>query len=158
MSLDEVFQALVPDFPNVKILALANAQSLKPLKALHEHIKPLDGQIDLCSFDDDFSIDLSNVHFEEKLHSTNDFSVRGYEFLFVFDILNQFKNLQSFLLQCYHALENSGNIFIFDTQNNSYEKIQNTLSECNFVAINTLNEANYNIIGAKKMHGWDGGL
>ncbi len=151
MSLDELFGSLIENFPHIKILVLANKGDLASLKALSQSVYSHGGVIDLYSFDDDFSQELGNVFFKAKLQDAHDFEARGYEILCAFNI----KLDETTLKACYHALENSGNIFIFS---HTPQDAQALLERCNFVAINSLNAAGFEVLSAKKMHGWGGGL
>lgn len=157
MTQIELVHSIIPAFPNIKILCLFNKSSLDFLNELNNFVQDLGGEIDLCSFDDDFSSGLSNVNFCEKLAPNSLFTVRGYEFLIIRDL--DIKDFAPLLKESYHALENSGNIFIFIKPDlNQKENIEALMAKQNFVAINSIEETDFYLISAKKMHGWGGGM
>jgi len=81
-----------------------------------------------------------------------------YDYLFVNSKISD-ENRGEFVQRCYSAIKNAGLIVIFISKNDMQEYYiwSDLLTDNNFVAINKLDTfSNYDIIIAKKMHGWGG--
>ena len=87
-------------------------------------------------------------------------TARDFEYVIVCDCLELISDIDKFIKEIYHSLENSANIILISnkTKNNTLFMID-ILDRNDFRATNSIDIfENYNLVMAKKMHMWGNGL
>ncbi|WP_024954197.1 hypothetical protein [Sulfurospirillum arcachonense] len=93
---------------------------------------------------DDFS-------FEQNRYNHNAIQ---YDFLFLCASLEKKEDITEIANKLYRIIKNAGHLFIL-SKKESTDSLSKTFENSNFVALNSIElNAQYNIISAKKMHGW----
>jgi hypothetical protein len=85
---------------------------------------------------------------------------REFEYVVVCDCLHETQNIEKFIDEIYHSLENSAEIIvIFKKENFDPYRVIDILDTANFRAMNIIDIfEHYHLVMAKKMHMWGNGL
>ena len=141
---------------------MVESGSSEVIPSMIEKAKQIDARLDIQSL---ASIYETNTAYEDKQTVfVREFSFtqdqynlhqRQYDFVFVCVDVGNVEELETITKKFYRITKNAGYLFYF-SQPTITPTITKILEECNFVAINTIDiSKDYDIISAKKMHGWE---
>lgn len=142
----ELFKTLFQKTPNSALLHINNGCT-KIQDILHDFTNEIDAKLTYKDFN---TINL------ERFRLT----ARDFEYVIVCDCLESIGDVDKFIKEIYHSLENSANIILISdkTKNNTLFMID-ILDRNDFRATNSIDIfENYNLVMAKKMHMWGNGL
>ena len=142
----EFFRSLFDDFPNISILNINNGCS-DIQKLLEQIVNDLNGKLTVKNFED---ID------EKRFRLT----AREYEYAVVCDCVEKLQNVDKFIQEIYHSLENSANIIVISKKENSdIYALTDILDRNDFRAVNQIDIFDkFHLVTGKKMHMWGNGL
>ncbi len=97
------------------------------------------------------NIYVENFSFEQARYNKKSLQ---YDFLFLCAHSHDLSDLSTVFKKCYRVIKNAANIFILSKKEKSQDMME-LLEETNYVAISTIElNDDYEIVCAKKMHGW----
>ena len=162
----EQLLTIIPDHPAIRIMHFSDGG--EPLcDAIKSFCKTREYEYQLNTLNDDFQARAKELYAEKGVCSTKQIKweqrryaimARLYDFLFVTTTVPEEKR-EMFIKNVFSDIKNAGNIILFLPKNDpkTTEVWWQLLDENLFVAINTIDMfENYEILIAKKMHGWGG--
>lgn len=162
----EQLLSIIPNHPATRIMHISEGG-----KAFCDAIKKF-----VKVYDFEYLLNITDAQFYEEMHKTYDdeecckvkkitleqrryvMMAKQYDFLFVTTTIPN-ELIDEFIKRVYGHIKSAGNIILFLPKNNleNNEKWRASLEEHFFVAINTIDLfEHYEIMIAKKMHGWGG--
>jgi len=142
---------LIPNYPGI-FIAIIEDKNFNEVSNLQEFCKSINASLHVKNLDQkvyDNSLHVDEFDFDQARY--NNHAVQ-YDFIFI--CAKQIDNLLGVANKIYRILKNAGHVFLLSKKDFTYEQSE-ILEDSNFVAVNTiaLNDE-YDIISAKKMHGW----
>lgn len=144
---------LIPNHPGT-FIALIEDENFDFSQKLLKHTKSIDGSLHVKSLANknyDNSLHVEEFDFEQKKYNSH---AVQYDFIFLCVDIDGRKDFLDIANKFYRVLKNAGHLFVLNKKESTC-KLSSTLEESNFVALNTINlNLDFDIISAKKMHGW----
>jgi len=148
--IEPIFE-LIPNYPGIYI-ALIEDQNHDEADSLNKFCQNINASLHVKN--------LSNKKYDKSLH-VDEFDLvqarynnNAVQYDFVFVCVEEIENLPDTANKIYRILKNAGHLF-FLCKNELTHKQSKIFENSNFVAINTISlNDEYDIISAKKMHGW----
>ena len=142
---------LIPHYPGV-FIALIEDKNHNEADSLNEFCKSIDASLHVKN--------LSQKQYDKSLHvdefkfEQNRYNNHAVVYDFVFVCADEIKDMSQVANKIYRILKNAGHVFLL-CKNELTANISEVLENSNFVAVNTISlNGEYDIISAKKMHGW----
>jgi len=142
---------LIPDYPGT-FIAIIEDENYNEVDSLNEFCKKIDASLHVKS--------LANKKYDKGLHvdefkfGQKKYNKHAIQYDFIFVCAKEIKDVLEVANKLYRILKNAGHIF-FLCKNEFTPNLSEVFENSNFVAINTIALNNkYDIISAKKMHGW----
>ncbi|MDD2699290.1 MAG: hypothetical protein PHF17_10850 [Arcobacteraceae bacterium] len=142
----ELFKTLFQKSPKSIILHINN-DSAEIKDIIDNFINEIDGKLTYKNFNE------INI---ERFRLT----ARDFEYVIVSNCLDLVEDIDKFIKEIYHSLENSANIILIENKlNNNLLFMKDILERNDFRATNSIEIfEEYNLTVAKKMHMWGNGL
>ncbi len=142
----ELFKSLFQKTPNSALLLINDGCS--------------DIQNIICDFTNETDAKLTYKDFNTINLERFRLTARDFEYVIVCDCFESIIDIDKFIKELYHSLENSANIILISNKNkNNTLFMIDILDRNDFRATNSIDIfENYNIVVAKKMHMWGNGL
>jgi 2-polyprenyl-3-methyl-5-hydroxy-6-metoxy-1,4-benzoquinol methylase len=131
--------ALIPNHPGIYISIIEdeNFDCVDELKVYADSIKA--------------TLHVNEFEFEQKRYNKHAIQ---YDFVFICAKIEHRSDILEIANKTYRVLKNAGHVFILSPKE-STRKLSQFFEDSNFVAINPIPlNSEYDIISAKKMHGW----
>ena len=131
--------ALIPNHPGIYISIIEdeNFDCVDELKEYADSIKA--------------TLHVNEFEFEQKRYNKHAIQ---YDFVFICAKIEHRSDILEIANKTYRVLKNAGHVFILSPKE-STRKLSQFFEDSNFVAINPIPlNSEYDIISAKKMHGW----
>ncbi len=145
--------ALIPNYPGV-FISIIEDENFDCVPNLFEYSKSIQATLhvkSLCDKDYDDSLHVDEFMFEQKRY--NNHAVQ-YDFLFLCANITKRGDILNIANKMYRIIKNAGHCFVL-SEKESTPRLIDIFEESNFVAVNTISlNSEYDIISAKKMHGW----
>ena len=148
--IEQLFE-VIPHYPGMYI-AIIEDENYNEVESLNEFCKSIDATLHVKS--------LSNKQYSPSLRvdqfefSQNRYDNHAVQYDFVYICAKEVDDLSKVANKTYRILKNAGHLFFLckkEFTSDTSEIFENS----NYVAINTINlNSEYDIISAKKMHGW----
>ena len=142
---------LIPDYPGMYI-AIIEDENYDEVESLHEFCTNINASLhvkNLSKKQYDSSLHVDEFEFEQNRYNNH-----AVQYDFVFICAKEVNDLLKVANKTYRILKNAGHLFFLckkEFSAGAFEIFENS----NYVAINTINlNDEYDIISAKKMHGW----
>jgi hypothetical protein len=147
----EPIYELIPNYPGIYI-ALIEDENHDEADSLNKFCQDINASLHVKSLSDkkyNKSLHVDDFDFAQTRYNNN-----AVQYDFVFVCVKEIDNILETANKIYRILKNAGHLF-FLCKNELTHKQSEIFENSNFVAVNTiaLNDQ-YDIISAKKMHGW----
>ncbi|RUM44485.1 MAG: hypothetical protein DSY80_04340 [Desulfocapsa sp.] len=157
----EQLLGLIPEYPGTN-LYMVDGEGFEGIEHIVLKTKQIDARLDLLSlpavmakntkYDDHTSVFVKEFTFEQERYNVHQ---RQYDFIFVAVDAGSLEDIEQSSKKFYRITKNAGYVFFFSKPEKT-PYIKQVLEDNNFVAINTIDiSQDYDIISAKKMHGWE---
>ena len=131
--------ALIPNHPGIYI-SIIEDENFECIDELKQYANSINATLHANEF-----------NFEEKRYNKHAIQ---YDFLFICANIDRRKDMLEIANKTYRVLKNAGHVFVLSKKESTC-RLNNVFEESNFVAINTISlDDEYDVISAKKMHGW----
>jgi hypothetical protein len=142
----ELFKTLFQKTPNSALLHIGN-NCIDIQNILNDFVNEIDAKLAYKDF--------STINLERFRLTARDF-----EYVIVSDCLDMIADIDKFIKEIYHSLENSANVILISHKNkNNLLFMIDILERNDFRATNSIEIFDdYNLVMAKKMHMWGNGL
>jgi len=130
---------LIPNHPGIYI-SMIEDENFDCVDKLKEYAKSIKAILHVNEF-----------NFEEKRYTKH---AVQYDFLFICADIYKRNDILEIANKTYRVLKNAGHVFVLSKKESTC-RLSNVFENSNFVAINTISlNDEYDVISAKKMHGW----
>jgi len=131
--------ALIPNHPGI-FISIFEDENFDCVETLREYTESIKATLHVNQF-----------NFEQKKYTKH---AVQYDFLFICADISKRNDIPEIANKTYRVLKNAGHVFILSKKESTC-RLNEIFEESNFVAINTISlDEEYDVISAKKMHGW----
>ncbi len=144
---------LIPNYPG-SYIAIIEDENFDCVDRLAKYAKTIDATLHVKSISNknyDKALQVDKFSLEQKRYNTH---AVQYDFIFLCANVQSREDLEQIANKLYRVMKNAGHLFLL-YEKKSEENLTTILQKSNFVALNTITLSDtYDIISAKKMHGW----
>lgn len=159
-EIEKLLTIIPQDYPSMDIFHLTSHCNLL-CRSLYDFCKLQAYHYDLMIDNPDHLKELSHTtsfnphqfYYEKQRYSRQG---KSYDFVFIDIDLNKIEDEKLFFKKLYSVNKNGGIILFIIKNSEDLHRLEETLIENNYVAVNSIVDTfeNYHIISARKMHGW----